>query len=208
MAALPPLIRQVRQIAAMSGARPGELDNLTSHVEAFRTKILTHAPAPGKHLESLPENHPTDFLIGDPVNDSCFHLQQFETVKRDILSWTAIIIANRLLQRLGALDKTLDVKIESAASCILSNIPLAKSTKSLGSLFITFSGPVVYGVTPTENQLLIHDAMNEMFAEIHLKFSFGALQLISDLVTAGPLSVEIDHHTRKTESMTARTEEA
>ena len=192
MTALPALVRGVRCIASSPSPNnhPILLNTLRRQCTAFRAEIQRHAPH--DEDDSTPQTYalPESFHCADPLRpslDPLCHSKAFQHVKRHALYYTALIIANNLLARLGISSPSHIRQTRRAASKILDLVPLALACRPFGAFFIQFCAGVAYGVLGEDEQDELVENVNVMFKDIRMMHSHQSLGMIFDLVTGAPV---------------------
>jgi len=185
LATLPSLLKDIRAF------RGGEINiskaALVLATHAFRCKVLRHA----KDLEASLQNSVTAIQIpsstGDPLFPTVYRFNDKMTNAKYCLHWACIVIANRLV---GVVNPGCGLEEESAeaAKRICMSLEHAATLKPFAAFHMTFALPAAFSACSEEERVWIHTHMNELFEEIHTRYSLENLHVLAVLITGVPIS--------------------
>ncbi|OAP64034.1 hypothetical protein AYL99_00006 [Fonsecaea erecta] len=140
--------------------------------------VFATFPAAYRGPHPVPEFHPQTDLESLQANCS---------IQQATFYYACVIYINAVLQNfLVAHNPALSPQTSQAATSILSTLEFSATTRPFGSFFMTFAGPLCYGVLsdPLDKEVLVQ-GMNTIFDEVGISWTHFSLQEIFYALTRG-----------------------
>ncbi|CZR59528.1 uncharacterized protein PAC_09422 [Phialocephala subalpina] len=158
MATLPTLLHDIKEAKTDPEMRDTST-TLLARAQEFKTKLAQHAT--NLHLDFM-----NPAIVRECHSDSNHTVLEFyhpEVGFRFNFYWAMTIVANKLLLELGERDSSLVQEYEDAAEDICRSLEYLTSMKPRGSLWLTVTASMAFGVSGEENRHRIVEAMNGVY---------------------------------------------
>ncbi|KAL6247935.1 hypothetical protein RBB50_005283 [Rhinocladiella similis] len=160
---------------------------------ALRKEIVKHSDTAGRLL-----SHPGVYEVCADVykgplppqewnpatkNESLF---PHRIVKQTSMYYAWVITANVVLSRLLPDENAaLALQTSQAAEHIMSTLDFVSGTKPFGGMYMTYAGPMAYGVSgPSERGTLL-EVMTDLFRHFWMQFNHASMMTVFEAVTGG-----------------------
>ncbi|KAJ9618575.1 hypothetical protein H2204_012994 [Knufia peltigerae] len=200
IARLPNLLIRMRSIMS---SEPGICDtssplypSILRDAYALRKEIVKHSDTvtrllshPGVHevcanvyKGPLP---PTQEWNPTTKNESLF---PHRIVKQTSMYHAWVITVNVVLSRLLPDENAaLTLQTAQAARHIMATLDFVSATKPFGAMYMTYAGPMVYGVSGASERMTLLEKMTDLFRHFRMHFDHASMMTVFEAVTGGPV---------------------